>query len=106
MITLRPEDFPLGSPESRAAARAMLAARQREETIVKVSTMGMGFGGPVQYIFDKTGRLIRQIGREPSLEELMNHPMFKASSIEGLTSEGRSSVLKSAVTQAQSVESD
>jgi hypothetical protein len=26
---MRPEDFPIGSPESRAAARAMLEARER-----------------------------------------------------------------------------
>ena len=84
----------------------MLAARQSEETTVTVTTMGMGFGGPVQYILDKKGRLIKQIGKEPTLEELMNHPMFKASSIEGLTSERRSSALKSAATQAHSLESD
>lgn len=77
----------------------MLAARQSEESIIQITTMGMGWGGPLQYILDERGHIIRKIGRELTLEEAMAHPFFKTAGLEG-----RSSVLTSAVKQAQSVE--
>jgi len=50
----RPENFPIGSAESRAAARALVAARQRECEIVEISCLGVP-GGSAKYRVEGTG---------------------------------------------------
>jgi hypothetical protein len=51
-IALRPENFPLGSPESRAAARAMLRRIQadREKPVMLVTVEHIGSTEPIQPI--------------------------------------------------------
>jgi len=77
----RPEDFPIGSLESRAAARSMTADREVKEVVVmEITTMGMGISGPVKYVRDESGKL-RIIGRELTLEDveelMQRHPALR-----------------------------
>jgi hypothetical protein len=78
MITLknvpRPEDFPIGSLESRAAARAMLAHKTRDNEY-RFRVQYMGFD-EVEYIVNETG-IVKTIGRVPTMEELATHPAYQ-----------------------------
>jgi hypothetical protein len=42
----RPEEFPIGSTESRAAARALLEAREETKIIVQIIPVGRQDGDP------------------------------------------------------------
>ena len=79
MITVpnapRPENFPLGSPESRAAARSMLDARKRHGKEYHFSVVYVGFPDcEVEYVVCETG-VVEKIGNEPSLEQFLAHPV-------------------------------
>ena len=71
----RPEDFPLGSLASRAAARSMLEARKQSNEWYRYTVSTIGFG-EVQYIVHKDGT-VKKIGREPTMEELLAHPALQ-----------------------------
>jgi hypothetical protein len=78
MITLknapRPEDFPIGSLESRAAARGLLA-RKRQANEYRFRVVYQGLGNPdleIEYIVN--GRDVKTIGRVPTIEEFLAHP--------------------------------
>jgi hypothetical protein len=71
----RPERFPLGSPESRAAARSVLNSRSESEKLV-LRFEFIGFPGCwVQFVVDEWGT--RKTGREPTLEEMAGHPALQ-----------------------------
>lgn len=78
MITLknapRPEDFPIGSLESRAAARAMLA-RKTQDNEYRFRVKYMGFD-EVEYVVSGKG-IVKTIGRVPTMEELAAHPAYQ-----------------------------
>jgi hypothetical protein len=64
---LRPETFPIGSAESRAAARALIAARRRESEIVEISWLGTL--GHARYRVDKTGMKLVEGSCLPTREQ-------------------------------------
>ena len=66
--TLRPEDFPVGSPESRAAARALLSAKDepRGRTTVIISA--------VDGSYDELPCCTRSVGKEGFLVEIVDCP--------------------------------
>ena len=71
---LHPEDFLIGSLESRAAARALLT-RKRQAGEHRFRVIYQGLGKPdleIEYIVN--GRDVKTIGRVPTIEEFMAHP--------------------------------
>jgi len=79
----RPETFPIGTTESRAAARAMLTARERESERVVVEIVWLGLGCRAEYAADETG-MRKTAGREPTMEDFVAHPALQHCNIEAL----------------------
>jgi hypothetical protein len=81
--TTKPGDFPLGSLESRAAARSVLNALGLQSAKLVVRVEYIGFPGcGVQYIVDESGTT--KTGREPTMEEFKAHPALQNCDIDAL----------------------